>query len=111
MIRVTFDNDPASLASVTDSHLAALWHIGQANPAPHGDRQAGELAGAIGFEIIRRWLSTSTPELYAHQSGDHHWKTLLQHGLWAGPGGTWIPHPTPTSTTSTTCDATEGAAA
>ncbi|HMW21961.1 MAG TPA: hypothetical protein PKC59_00895 [Burkholderiaceae bacterium] len=92
MIRVTFDIDPAGLASVTDSHLAALWHIGQANPAPHGDRQAGELAGAVGFEIVRRWLAACAPELYAHQPGDHHWKTLLQHGLWAGPGGAWVPH-------------------
>ncbi|MBK6716560.1 MAG: hypothetical protein IPG57_16105 [Burkholderiales bacterium] len=93
MIRVTFDIDPAGLASVTDSHLAALWHIGQANPAPHGDRQAGELAGAVGSEIVRRWLGTVQPELHAHQPGDHHWKTLLQHGLWAGPGGAWVPHP------------------
>ncbi|BDI07133.1 hypothetical protein [Sphaerotilus microaerophilus] len=92
MIRVTFDIDPAGLASFTDSHLAALWHIGQANPAAHGDREAGELAGAVGFEIIRRWLSDTAPELHAHQPGDHHWKTLLQHGLWSGPGGAWMPH-------------------
>lgn len=92
MIRVAFDINTDGLASVTDSHLAALWHITQANPAPHGDLQAGELAGAVGFEIIRRWLAATAPELYAHQPGDHHWKTLVRHGLWSGPGGAWVPH-------------------
>ena len=56
MIRVSFDINPDGLASITDSHLAALWHISQANPAPHGDRDAGELARAVGVEIVRRWL-------------------------------------------------------
>lgn len=92
MIRITFDIDADRLTSFTDSHLAALWHIAQANPAPHGDREAGELAGAVGFEIIRRWLSATPPELYAHQPSDHHWKTLHRHGLWAGPGGAWVPN-------------------
>lgn len=92
MIRVTFDIDPDGLANFTDGHLAALWHIAQANPAAHGDREAGELAGAVGFEIIRRWLRNTAPELYAHQPGDHHWKALQQHGKWAGPDHTWLPH-------------------
>jgi len=47
-----------------------LWHVGQASPAPHGDRAAGELAeriGRIGREIIRRRLAASEPELWHHQ--------------------------------------------
>jgi hypothetical protein len=91
MIRVTFDINTDALASVTDSHLSALWHVSQANPAPHGDRVAGELAGAIGAEIVRRWLADVRPELYAHQPGDHHWQTLVRHGAWTGPGSTWQP--------------------
>jgi hypothetical protein len=86
MIRVTFDIDPARLGSFTDSHLAALWHVSQANPAPHGDREAGELAAAVGCEILRRWLAATPPELYAHQAGDHAVKRL--HTAGADPTGT-----------------------
>lgn len=70
MTRITFDIDADQLASVTDSHLAALWHISQANPAPYGDRDACELARAVGVEIVRRWLNATPPEMYAHQPGD-----------------------------------------
>ncbi|MEY4751370.1 MAG: hypothetical protein RIQ60_3584 [Pseudomonadota bacterium] len=91
MIRVTFTIDPARLASVNDTHLAALWHISQANPAPHGDREAGELAGAVGAEIVRRWLAGVGPELYTHQPADHYWQTLMRHGAWTGPAGAWEP--------------------
>jgi hypothetical protein len=59
---ITVEIDDALLASYADSHLATLWHVAQANPAPHGDRHAGELAERIGREIIRRWLSASQPE-------------------------------------------------
>lgn len=101
MIRVTFDIDPAGLPTVNDSHLAALWHIGQANPAQHGDREAGELVKTVGIEIIRRWLANVPPELYAHQSDDYHWKTLMTHGAWSGPGGAWVPHPACATQTAT----------
>ncbi|RZS47499.1 hypothetical protein [Sphaerotilus mobilis] len=89
MIRVTFDINPDGLGSFTDSHLAALWHVSQANPAQHGDCQAGELARAVGVEIVRRWLAETPPELYAHQPSDHYWQTLVRHGAWTGQGGTW----------------------
>jgi hypothetical protein len=92
MTRVTFDINLASLASVTDDHLAALWHIAQANPATHGDREACELVKVIGIEIIRRWLAAVPPALHIHQADDHYWKTLHQNGLWNGPGGAWVPH-------------------
>lgn len=64
---ITIDIDTDGLASVTDSHLAALWHVGQANPAPITDRSAGQLAELIGREIIRRWLDRTGAELWAHQ--------------------------------------------
>jgi hypothetical protein len=101
MIRVSFDINPDCLASVTDSHLAALWHISQANPAPHGDRDAGELARAVSVEIVRRWLAQGQPELYTHQPGDHYWRTLMQHGCWSGPDDTWRPHGAAQATTTT----------
>ena len=88
---ITFEIDTAGLGRVTDAHLAALWHIAQHNPAPHGDRDAGELAGSIGFEIIRRWLAKAPPELYHHQARDHYWKELSGLGKWRDgqfvPGG------------------------
>ncbi|MGY0197691.1 hypothetical protein ACWA7J_21715 [Leptothrix sp. BB-4] len=110
MIRVTFDINPETLGSVTDSHLAGLWHVSQANPAPHGDRQAGELAMLISVEIVRRWLSTTGPELFAHQAADHYWQTLVRHGAWTGPCGTWVPSggaaPDPTTHAAAAASAT-----
>jgi hypothetical protein len=59
-----------------DSHLATLWHVAQANPAPHGDHAAGELVERIGREIIHRWLSAAQPELWHHQGRDYYWNEL-----------------------------------
>lgn len=67
---ITFEVDTDRLPHFNDEHLAALWHVAQANPAPFGDPQAGELAAAIGFEIIARWLKQQPPALYHHQQ-DH----------------------------------------
>lgn len=92
MIRVTFDVRLDTLASTTDAHLHALWHIAQANPAPHGDRDACALAEALTAEIVRRWLQQAPTERFAHQPTDPHWKALVRHGSWRGPGGTWLPH-------------------
>jgi hypothetical protein len=80
--RITIEIDAAGLANLTDQALAAYWHIAQANPAPHGDRDAGELAGTIGFEIIRRWLANTRPELYHHQARDYYWAELRRLGKW-----------------------------
>jgi hypothetical protein len=49
------------LGSYQDTQLAMLWHLAQANPAPHGDRAAGELVERIGREIIGRWLKPPRP--------------------------------------------------
>lgn len=64
-ITIRFDED--GLANYTETHLAALWHVSQANPAPITDRQAGDIAERIGHEIIRRWLEQTGAELWAHQ--------------------------------------------
>ncbi|MFM2059033.1 MAG: hypothetical protein RLY71_3418 [Pseudomonadota bacterium] len=89
---ITFTVDTDTLRGVTDSHLHALWHIAQANPAPMHDRDACALVGDLSAEIVRRWLLGAPVELYQHQATHHHWHTLVQHGNWRGPGGTWLPH-------------------
>ena len=76
--KITFeiDTDASRLASFTDTYLASLWHIGQANPAPFGDMDAGLLVKAVGDEIVRRWLAASPAPIYEHQAGDHDNKLL-----------------------------------
>jgi len=64
---ITFEVDSENLQSYTDQYLAALWHIGQANPAPFGDRDACRFAEDVGREIIRRFLANTGPELWHHQ--------------------------------------------
>jgi hypothetical protein len=86
-IAITIDTD--KLASVTDTYLAQLWHIAQANPAPVQDREAGELVEKIGREIIRRFLAGIAPELWAHQGEHYYWWTLAQNGTWVN--NTWTP--------------------
>jgi len=83
---ITVEIDDALLASYTDSYLATLWHVAQANPAAHGDRYAGELAERIGREIIRRLLGASQPELWHHQGRDYYWSQLRKLGTWNADG-------------------------
>ncbi|MBS0501136.1 MAG: hypothetical protein JSR74_12535 [Proteobacteria bacterium] len=77
---ITFEIDTDGLDSKTEAYLAQLWHIAQANPAPLGDRDAGDLVAHVSTEIIRRWLSGVRPDLYSHQSRDHYWKVLTSLG-------------------------------
>lgn len=74
---VTISINTDNLPSFTDQYLAQLWHIAQANPAPYGDKEACELASAIGFEIIRRFVASQGPELYNHQA-DHRWRMYIE---------------------------------
>jgi hypothetical protein len=60
-IQITIEVDDGRLGSYGDAHLAMLWHLAQVNPAPHGDRAAGELVERIGREIIHRWLKATPP--------------------------------------------------
>lgn len=64
---IAIDIDTDALRGYEDSYLAQLWHIAQANPAPYDDMDAGVVVEQIGFEIIRRFLATTPPDLYAHQ--------------------------------------------
>jgi hypothetical protein len=81
---IAFNIDTDSLQGYNDDHLAQLWHIGQANPAPIQDRAAGELAEKIGREIIRRWLGGVPPALWSHQG--HHADWCVLHKVGANPG-------------------------
>lgn len=86
---ITIDIDSDLLQSYTDTHLATLWHVAQANPAPMQDRDAGALAESIGREIIRRFLGNTQPELWAHQGKHHFWMELIKHCRCIG--GNWVP--------------------
>lgn len=77
---ITFEIDTDNLSGYTDEHLASLWHIAQSNPAELGDRDASDLAGKIGYEIIKRWLSTAPVKLYSHQPRHFEWKGLQNVG-------------------------------
>jgi hypothetical protein len=68
---ISVEIDESQLSRYTDSFLATAWHVAQLNPAPHGDRAAGELAERVGREIIRRWLKGVPPELWHHQGRDY----------------------------------------
>lgn len=64
---ITFEVDANNLTSFTDTYIAQLWHVSQANPASFGDAEACNFAELVGREIIRRWLESTPPELWAHQ--------------------------------------------
>jgi hypothetical protein len=99
--RITIEIDDAQLTTYPDAHLAALWHVAQANPALHADPNAGLLAERIGREIIRRWLRATEPELYHHQGHSYYWAELCKLATFqpgdADPGssrwydGVWVP--------------------
>lgn len=79
--------DTASLSTLEDSCIHALWHVSQLNPAPLGDKDAGTLVAALTFEILTRWLRSAPTEMHAHTVRDHDRATLQHHGNWRGPGG------------------------
>jgi hypothetical protein len=83
-ITITIDGD--DLGGCSDEFLALAWHVAQHNPAPHGDRDAGDLAEHIGREIIRRWLRTVPPSLWGHQGRDYYWSQLTKVAKYE-PGG------------------------
>lgn len=64
---ISIEIDTDCLANVTDQHLAQLWHVTQANPAPMEDRAAGDVTEHVGREIIRRFLANTPPDLWNHQ--------------------------------------------
>jgi hypothetical protein len=90
---VTIDIGTVELSRYSDSHLATLWHLAQANPAPLGDRVAGELAERVGREVIRRWLGGTEPVPYRHQGRHHYADQLRRLGTW-NREHEFIPHTT-----------------
>jgi len=95
---VTIKFDTARLQNYTDEHLAQLWHLCQANPAPTGDKDAGLMTAHVGAEIVRRWLTEQAPSLYCHREADFYWKTLTDNGKWEsteGGGRRWTPNTPP----------------
>lgn len=73
---IEIDTDARSLMHVTDSYLSTAWRVAQANPVPHGDRDAGMLAKAVGDEIVRRWLAAVPADQFVHQEADHYIKVI-----------------------------------
>ena len=88
---ITIEIDTDALGNWTDSYLAQLWSVAQANPAPHGDRDASDLVAKVGTEIIRRWLMKVSPELHRHQPGADNWKALIDLGAKFMDGAWRIP--------------------
>ncbi|WFU40775.1 hypothetical protein QA640_42605 [Bradyrhizobium sp. CB82] len=75
---VTIKIDTDDLRSVTDTYLASLWHVAQANPAdPFQHRDAGRLAEHIGREIISRFLRRTPPELWNHNGSTFDFHELV----------------------------------
>jgi hypothetical protein len=83
-VPVTIEIDLNELPRYTDEHIATLWHVAQANPAPFGDGLAGEIVSKLMFEIVRRWLTGVSPELYHHQPHHHYWEALSQFAKYEG---------------------------
>lgn len=89
---VCIEIDTDRLNGYTDTYLAQLWHVAQANPVPLADHDAGRIAEAVGREIIRRFLAATPPELYSKQGHHHYWDALVngvgarvKDGVWSIP--------------------------
>lgn len=89
---VTIEVDLSVLGGCTDEHLAMLWHVAQANPAPFADKDACELVERLTFEIVRRWLGKVPPSLYTHKPTSYYWERLRHLGKWDKDMG-FVPHP------------------
>ncbi|KAF0812771.1 hypothetical protein IGB42_02614 [Andreprevotia sp. IGB-42] len=84
---ITIEVPTGDLRNLTNEYLAMYWSVAQANPVPNGDKAAGELVGALTYEIVRRWLKANPPLLYGHQPRDHYWSILSANGKWVD--GVW----------------------
>lgn len=89
---ITIKLEWAELSRYDDSRLAMLWQVAQANPAPHGDKVAGEIAERIGREIIRRFVAKAGAVLWTHQGRDHYWSELARLAVFKD--GEWVPRET-----------------
>ncbi|MDX3455094.1 hypothetical protein PV396_24655 [Streptomyces sp. ME02-8801-2C] len=91
-VTISIDLDLNALSRVSDSRLAMVWHVAQANPAPHADEMAGRVVAKVGWEIIRRWLAATPPEMYHHQQDHYRGKHLSRFAIYRD--GDWHPDPT-----------------
>jgi hypothetical protein len=89
---VTIPIDLRELGRCSDERLAALWHVAQVNPAPYGHPLAGQVADRIGYEIIRRWLKATGPELGKHR-GEHYFRDQLTRFARYEPGSADVHSP------------------
>lgn len=90
-VTISIEINPDDLGRVPDAQLAMLWHVAQANPAPYGDEMAGEVVTKIGWQIIRRWLATTPPEMYHHQQDHYRGMHLSRFASYRD--GDWHPDP------------------
>jgi hypothetical protein len=117
---ITIEFDPDRLTTYTDSHLAMLWSLAQANPASGFEASAaGDLAERIGRVIIGRWLRKVEPEMYHHQGRHYYWHQLTKLATYQPPAdapsgspewhrGQWVPRPTPPTNDSPADEAPAG---
>ena len=94
---IALEIDTDKLPTYTDEHLATLWYVAQANPAPHDDEEAGELAEHIAMEIVRRWVAKVPAPVWNHQRRSYYHSILRRHGKWLPVGGDqnkrqWVPN-------------------
>lgn len=90
---VTFNIDTDRLDTYTDEYIAALWHIAQLNPAPHGDHDAGVVVEHIGRENVMRWLRGVPVPVWYFQGRDYYHQQLIRFARWNGME--WVPDTAP----------------
>lgn len=90
-VTIAIEINPDDLSRVGDSTLAMFWNVAQANPAEFGDELAGRVVTTIGWEIIRRWLAATPPEMFHHQQDDYPRKHLGRFASYRD--GDWRPDP------------------
>lgn len=90
-VTISIEINPDDLTRVADAQLAMFWHVAQANPAQFGDEMAGRVVTKIGWEIIRRWLASTPPEMFHHQQDHYRSMHLSRFAIYRD--GDWHPDP------------------
>lgn len=67
-VNIPIKIDPDRLEHYSDEHLAALWYVTQANPAPIGDPRASQIAEHVAREIVARWIRSTPIPLWNHHA-------------------------------------------
>ena len=84
---ITIVIEESMISRVGDETLAFWWHLAQHNPANgFENKEPGDLAMKVGWEIIRRWLAKAPVEMYHHQQGHYTRNIARSLGSWPGPG-------------------------